>query len=113
MKLMAVYSFISRKDRFRQICFSALIRLLGLEDELSKVPTSKVNREFRNVIEALNQVIFDKTNGIIDFYTALPIVLAVLGISKIANERTLTLPTGLTLLWWAYNALISNKSGKG
>ncbi len=95
------------------LLFAALIRLLGLEDELSKVPTSKVNREFRNVIEALNQVVYDKTNGIIDFYTALPIVLAVLGVSKIVNERTLTLPTGLTLLWWAYNALISNKNGKG
>jgi len=94
------------------LLFAALIRLLGLEEELNKIPTSKLNEEFRNILGAVNQGVYSKTNGIIDLYTAIPIVLAVLGITRIVSERTLTLPTGLTLLWWAYNSLISNKNGK-
>jgi hypothetical protein len=94
------------------LLFAALIRLLGLEEELNKVPNSRLNQEIKNILDALNQVVYDKTNGLIDVYTALPIVLAILGISKIVSERALTLPTGLTLLWWAYNGLTSNKNSK-
>lgn len=106
-----LFHFEERNVR-ADLLFAALIRLLGLEEELTKVPTSKLNKEFQNIVEALNQAVYSKTNGIIDLYTALPIILAVLGVSKIVSERSLTLPTGLTLLWWAYNALTSKKNGK-
>lgn len=87
------------------ILFTALIRLLALEDELQKAPTSYLNTEIRSVIESLNQAVYSKSNGIIDLYTALPIGLAALGISQIIKNKTNIFPTGLTLLWWAYNSL--------
>ena len=87
------------------LLFTALIRLLGLENELQKAPTSYLNTEIRSVIESLNQAVYSKSNGIIDLYTALPLGLAALGISQIIKNKSNIFPTGMTLLWWAYNSL--------
>ena len=94
------------------LLFTALIRLLGLEDELQKAPASYLYTEIRSVIESLNQAVYSKTNGVIDLYTALPIMLAALGISQIIKNRSNIFPTGLTLLWWAYTSFTkkNNKS---
>jgi hypothetical protein len=94
------------------LLFAALIRLLELEDELQKAPASYLSTEIRTVFESLNHAVFSKTNGIIDLYTAIPILLAALGISQIFKNKTNIFPTGLTLIWWAYNSFISNKSGR-
>jgi hypothetical protein len=92
------------------LLFTALIRLLGLEDELQKTPPSFLYTEIRSVIESLNQAIYSKTNGTIDLYTSLPIMLAILGISQIIKKRSNIFPTGLTLLWWAYTSLITKNN---
>jgi hypothetical protein len=91
------------------LLFAALIRLLGLEDELQKAPASYLSTEIRTVFESLNQAVFSRTNGIIDLYTAIPLLLAALGVSQIIKNKTNIFPTGLTLIWWAYNSFISNK----
>jgi len=92
------------------LLFTALIRLFGLEDELQKAPSSYLNTEFRSLIESLNQAVYSKSNGIIDFYTALPLVLAAIGISQIIKNKTNILPTGITLLWWAYNSMMTKNN---
>ena len=92
------------------LLFTALIRLLGLEDELQKAPKSYVNTEIRSVIESLNQAVYSKTNGILDLYTALTLALAGLGVSQIIKNKSNILPTGLTLLWWAYNSVMTNNN---
>ena len=89
------------------LLFTALIRLLGLEEELQKAPASYLNNEIRAVIESLNQVVYGKTNGIIDLYTAIPILLVIVGVSQIVKNKSNMLPTGLTMLWWAYNSLVT------
>ncbi len=91
------------------LLFTALIRLLGLENELQKAPASYLSTEIRTIFESLNHAVFSRTNGIIDLYTAIPILLATLGISQIIKNKANIFPTGLTLIWWAYNSLVSNK----
>jgi hypothetical protein len=94
------------------LLFAALIRLLGLDNELQKAPASYLNTEIRSVFESLNQSVYSKTNGIIDLYTAIPLLLAALGVSQIIKMKTNIFPTGLTLIWWAYNSLVAKDSGK-
>ena len=94
------------------LLFAALIRLLGLDHELQKAPASYINTEIRSIAESLNQAIYSKTNGIIDLYTTIPLLLAALGISQIIKNKANIFPTGLTLLWWAYNSLVSKNAGK-
>jgi len=91
------------------LLFAALIRLLGLENELQKAPASYLSTEIRTVFDSLNHAVFSKTNGILDLYTAIPILLATLGVSQIIKNKANIFPTGLTLIWWAYNSLVSNK----
>jgi hypothetical protein len=94
------------------LLFAALIRLLGLDDKLQKAPASYLNTEIRSVIESLNQAVYSKTNGILDLHTTIPILLVALGISQIIKNKSNIFPTGLTLLWWAYNSLVAKNSGR-
>jgi hypothetical protein len=94
------------------LLFAALIRLLGLEDELKKAPDSYLGTEIHTVFESLNQALFSKTNGIIDLYTTISLSLVALGISQIIKNKTNIFPTGLTLIWWAYNSLVVKGNGK-
>ena len=92
-----------------ELLFAALIRLLGLEREFERAPQSAIARELKNIGNALNRAIFTQTNGILDLWTAVPLVLLGLGIKKLATERPRTLPTGFTLVWWAYMALFAKQ----
>jgi hypothetical protein len=89
------------------LLFSVLIRLLQLEDEIEKIPRSKIENEIRTVGSSLNRAIYDKSNGLIDLKTAIPIALGVIGAQKIYREGWSTLPSGLILLWWAYQSFSS------
>ena len=69
------------------LLFAALIRLLGLDDELQKAPASYLNTEIRSAFESLNQAVYSKTNGILDLYTTIPLLLAALGVSQIIKNK--------------------------
>ena len=85
-----------------ELLFAALIRVLGLEKELERTPQSTVAKELRNIGEALNRTVYSMTDGLVDLWTIIPLVLLGVGIRKIMTERTLSFPAGFTLLWWAY-----------
>lgn len=88
-----------------ELLFAALIRLLGLEKELEQTPPPLIAKEIRNIGEALNRAVYTSTDGLVDLWTTIPLVLLVLGARRIIREQTLTFPTGFTLVWWAYMAL--------
>jgi hypothetical protein len=94
------------------LLFAALIRLLNLEDELQRAPASYLNTEIKSLIESLNQAVYSKTNGIIDLYTAIPILLAAFGVSQIIKSKSNIFPTGVTLIWWAYNSLTTKNNNR-
>ena len=89
---------------------AALIRILDLEKELEKMPKPILPKELQEIGNSLNRAVFEKTGGIIDLWTAIPILLIIFGFRKILTDRTTMWPTGITMLWWAYNSLFRNKS---
>ena len=92
-----------------ELLFAALARLLGLERELERAPLPILTRELRHLGEALNRAVYEQTNGFIDLWTAIPILLAFVGVRKLLQEGTATFPPGFTLVWWAYLALLRGR----
>ena len=88
-----------------ELLAAALIRLLGLEKELEKTPEATIPREIREMGRSLNKAVYDKTGGLLDLWTAIPLLLLVAGGRQIFTERNLTMPTAMTLLWWGDNSL--------
>jgi hypothetical protein len=99
------------EDVSPELLYSALVRLLGLDDQVHQDPQPLVARELRTVLDSLNRVVYEQTRGVIDFQTGLLILLAALGTRKILSEGASTLPTGFTLLWWATTALLVRGRG--
>ncbi len=92
-----------------ELLYTVLIRLLGLEKELERTPQSVVRKEIRLMGDSLNRAVLERTGGIIDLWTAIPIVLGLVGIRKIMAQRALAFPTGFTMLWWAYHSLFRER----
>jgi hypothetical protein len=90
---------------------AAIIKILNLEGELDKVPASRMQREVRHVSKALNRALYDQTHGLLDMKTAVFLSLAALGTAKLWQQRSLALPAGFTLLWWAGNGLLGRRGG--
>jgi hypothetical protein len=88
-----------------ELLFAAIVRLLGLEKELERAPSPLLTRELREAGQALNRAVYEQTGGLIDLWTAVPLLLAGIGLRKVIVERG-SLPAGLTLIWWGYNALL-------
>jgi len=96
-----------------EILFTAMLKLLHLEDEFLRTPQPFLAKEIRNVGSSLNRAVYDLTCGLTDLWTSLFILLAVLGFSKLKTDPTRALPGGITLLWWAYISLMKEKSSGG
>jgi hypothetical protein len=87
-----------------ELLAAALIRLLGLEKELEKTPQPSIPREIREMGNSLNRAVYEKTGGLMDLWTAIPLLLIVVAGRKIITDKTLTAPAAATLLWWGYNS---------
>ena len=92
-----------------ELLYTVLIRLLGLEKELERTPQSVVLKEIRLMGDSLNRAVLERTGGIIDLWTAIPIVVGLVGIRKIMAQRALAFPAGFTMLWWAYYSLFRER----
>ena len=54
-----------------------------------------------------------KSEGLLDLKTLVPLSLGLVGLYRLFAVRPLTMPTAITMIWWAYNSLIqSEKKGK-
>ena len=91
-----------------ELLFAATVRLLGLEKEMARTPRPTVTREMRAVLDSLNRVVYDRTAGVLDFSSALLIVMAAIGVSKIAQQGTAAMPGGFTLVWWGAHQLLGH-----
>ena len=94
-----------------ELLVAAIIKLLGLETELDRAPSSVVSRELREVSHAVNRAVYDRTGGIVDLRTAMFLTLAAVGVTRLWRGGTLALPAGFTLLWWAGNGLLGKRGG--
>ena len=85
---------------------AALIRLLGLEQELQKDVRPAAVTELHDFGRSFNRAVYEKTGGALDARTALFVVLAIFGIQRVVKQGFAALPAGFTLLWWAGNGLL-------
>jgi len=88
-----------------ELLVAALVRVLDLEREMESAPSSAAAREIRAAGTALDRAVFDRTSGLLDLSTALPLGLAGIGIYRIVTRQGPLLPTGATLLWWAFSTM--------
>jgi len=91
------------------LLFSAISRLLGLQHELDKPLTPNLVKEIRQLGGSLNRMVYDETRGLLDLRTIAIGGLLILGGRKLFLEKWATVPTGLTLLWWAFNLINRDK----
>ena len=98
-----------RPDQVRpELLFAALVRLLGLEEELAHPPQPVVVRELRTVLQSLNRAVYDRTSGLLDFSSALLILMAAAGVKKVIREGSSAMPPGFALLWWGAHQLLGH-----
>lgn len=79
-----------------------VVKLLGLEDQVEKSPLSNIGKEINQVMKSLNTSIYEYSNGMVDLNNLITLSFLSMGAySLIRNPRML--PSGLSLLYWAYN----------
>lgn len=86
------------------LLLGALIKLMGIESCTKSQPQSLVTKEIRLANKAANYALLDKTNGIIDLRTLVPLTFIGLAAKEFAKTGNLGAPTPLTLLYWAYTS---------
>ena len=95
-----------------ELLFAAIVRLLGLDDEVAKTPKPAIARELRTVVDSLNRAVYEQTNGLLDFSSLLLIVLTGIGASKLFKEGAQAVPGGFTLIWWGLHQLLGGGGGE-
>lgn len=94
----------------KNLLIGAIIKLVGLEEQLELMQHSKVYKEIQHINQAVNQAVLDKTAGTVDVKTLIPLSFVGMATYKILTTGQLTTPSSVTMLWWAYNSL--NLGGK-
>jgi len=96
-----------------ELLFAAVVRLMGLEEEIARPPKALVTRELRSMLSAANRVVYDRTGGLLDLWSAVMILLAAIGIRKMVTDGLArALPGGFTMVWWAMHALARDGGGE-
>ncbi len=79
-----------------------IVKLLGLEDQVDESPLSSAGKEIKQMMKSLNTSVYEYSNGMIDLNNLITLAFFSMGAySLIRNPRML--PSGLSLLYWAYN----------
>jgi hypothetical protein len=88
------------------LLFAAIVRLLGVERELERTPVPALARGIRQAGAAANRAVFEQSGGLIDLWTAVPLVLGAIGLYRLSTQRSAVFPAGVTMVWWAYSSLV-------
>ena len=86
-----------------QFMLGIILKLLNLDEELLKDRKGKVKNTFSSIGKLADITIYNKTKGLFDAKTLAGTILLIYGIKKFKNE--MFLPSGATLIWWAYRLL--------
>ena len=95
------------KEIDTQFMVGIILKLLNLDEELLKDRKGKIKNSFSNLGKLADITVYNKTKGLFDAKTLAGTMLLIYGIKKFKNE--MFLPSGATLIWWAYR-LLSKKS---
>ena len=86
-----------------QFMLGIILKLLNLDEELLKDRKGKIKDTFSSLGKLADITIYNKTKGLFDAKTLAGTMLLIYGIKKFKNE--MFLPSGATLIWWAYRLL--------
>lgn len=83
--------------------------LAALYDVLPAIPSAieepRLLADLRRAGHALDEATLRTSNGWIDLKTTTALLLGLYGVSLLLTERPFRLPSGLTMVWWAYNSM--------
>jgi copper chaperone CopZ len=101
---------VYREDEVRpELLFTAVVRLMNLDAELQRMPLPVVTRELREALGRANRMVYDRTGGLIDLWSAGLILLAAIGIQRVLAQGMRAFPAGLTLIWWGLATLLGGR----
>ena len=86
-----------------QFMIGIVLKLLNLDEELLKDRKGKIKNSFSNLGKLADITVYNKTKGLFDAKTLAGTMLLIYGIKKF--KREMFLPSGATLIWWAYRLL--------
>jgi hypothetical protein len=87
-----------------QLLLAVIIKLLGLEEEITKEPTSLLKGELKNIKDSINMAIYNKSNGLLDGNSLIVLVLLLASAQKFySGTGSKVGPT--TCLMWALSYL--------
>ena len=89
-----------------QFMLGIILKLLNLDSELFKERKGKVKENLDGIAKVANITLYNKTKGLFDLNSLVGLILLGYGIKKFKTEPIL--PSGATLLWWAYRLLGKN-----
>jgi len=101
---------VYREDEIRpELLFAAVVRLMNLDAELKRMPQPVVTRELRELLGSVNRMVYDRTGGLIDLWSAGLILLAAIGLQRLWAQGMRAFPAGLTLVWWGLASLLGTR----
>ncbi len=101
---------VYREDAVRpELLFAAVVRLMNLDAELKRIPQPVVTRELKEILGSVNRMVYDRTGGLIDLWSAGLILLAGVGIQRLLVQGMRAFPAGLTLVWWGMASLLGGR----
>ncbi len=92
-----------------ELLFAAVVRLMNLDAELKRMPQPAVTRELREILDSVNRMVYDRTGGLVDLWSAGLILLAAVGIQRVWTQGMRAFPAGLTLVWWGLASLLGGR----
>ncbi len=91
------------------IVHGVVTRVLGLAPDFENPPEGLLTREIELFGRALNQQVYQTSNGLMDLRSSLMMGVLLLALYRIIIQGDRTLPGGINLLWWTY---VMTKKGK-
>ena len=88
-----------------EVLFGAVVKLLGLEEELERVPTPVLTRELGLLGQSLDRAVYERTGGLVNGWSLLMLAIAAVGVRQVINNGARAWPAGITMVWWAVNGL--------
>lgn len=86
-----------------QFMLGIILNLLNLDEELLKDRKGRIRNVFSTLGKLADISIYNKTRGLFDTKTLAGTAFLIYGIKKLKND--MFLPSGATLIWWAYRLL--------
>lgn len=87
--------------------YLVILKALGIDEEAFRQKPGKLKLFLKNVGEALDFSIYNKSKGLLDSKMIVAAIFFYYGVKKM--KMTPQLPAGATLLWWAYNLVNRGK----